>query len=92
MNRLIPVTAAVPAMILAASGSVIAAPQTSDPGGAAANRYLQHPVIVGPTNPYLKEPGAGRAPTNPYLQHPVIVGPTNPYLKEPGTSGTNGHR
>jgi hypothetical protein len=91
MNRLSPVTAGALILAVAASGSAIPAPQTADPGGAT-NPYLRHPVIVGPANPYPREPGAGHAATNPYLRHPVIVGPTNPYLKEPGADGTNSHR
>jgi hypothetical protein len=59
MNKLMPVTAATLALALAASGNAVSASQPADPGGTASNSYLRHPVIVGPTNPYLKEPGAG---------------------------------
>jgi hypothetical protein len=92
MDRPMSVAAAALAVVLMASGSAVPAPQLSDRGGAAANPYLRHPVVVGSTNPYLREPAAGHAATSPYLRHPVIVGPTNPYLKEPGAGGTNSRR
>jgi hypothetical protein len=91
MTRPMLVTAAVFALALAASGGRIPGLQSSDPidAGAAPNPYLGHPVIVGPTNPYLKEPGSRIKAANPYLRHPVIVGPTNPDVQAPGAGTAN---
>jgi hypothetical protein len=91
MIRPMLLSASVLALALMASGGRIPLLQTSVPidAGMIANPYLRHPVIVGPTNPYVQEPGSGGRAANPYLRHPVIVGPTNRYVQEPGAGTAN---